>query len=207
MNNVDKYQAVVDKFEIIENSTISFCCRDSGDWDRLVECFDPEAPITTSWFHGTARQFAEASKNMMEGHHAGDTQRHMMANARVTIDGDRAICEYYLVLHQGRTLDGYEFDLQTWSVTLDFYEKQDSRWRIVKRRMIYDKGRMDPRTPGSVPQSYWDSLDLSRYPAPVKYHCYRNERSSGHAPRNMIIKGSPEEKIARADAEKWLAGA
>lgn len=207
MNDMEKYQAVVDKFDIIETSTISFCCRDSGDWDRLAECFDPQAPITTSWFHGTAREFAEQSKNMMEGHHPGDTQRHMMANPRVTLNGNRAVCEYYLVLHQGRTLDGYEFDLQTWSVTLDLFEKQSGKWRIVKRRMVYDKSRMDARTPGSVPQSYFDALDLSRYPAAVKFHCYRNERSSGHPPKNMIIKGSPEEKTARQDAAQWLAGA
>lgn len=207
MNTNDKIQTVVDKFEIIENSAISFQCRDSGDWDRLAACFDPEAPVTTSWFHGTAREFAEASKNMMDGHHPGDTQRHFMGNPVVTIKGSRAVCEFYVILHQGRILDGYEFDLQTWSVALDFYEKKNGQWLIVKRRTIYDKSRMDPRTPGSVPQSYWDSLDLSRYPAPVKFHCYRNERSSGHAPRNMIIKGSPEEKSAREEASRWLTGA
>ncbi len=47
MSNTKEYQAIADKFDIIENSTISFCCRDSGNWDRLAECFDPEAPVTT----------------------------------------------------------------------------------------------------------------------------------------------------------------
>lgn len=206
MPTLDRYQAIVDKFDIIEVSTVSFCCRDSGDWDRLAICFDPDAPITTSWFNGTAREFAAQSKTMMEGHHRDDTQRHMMANPRVTLSGDRALCEYYLILHQGRTLDGYEFDFQTWSVTLDLFARRDGRWLIARRKMIYEKSRMDPRTPGSVPQSYFDQLDLSRYPTAVKFHCYRNEKSSGHAPKNLILKGSPEEKAARLDAERWLAG-
>lgn len=206
MNDTERLQAIIDKFEIIENSTVSFCCRDTGDWDQLAACFDPEAPITTSWFNGTAREFAEQSRNMMEGHHPGDTQRHMMGNPRVTLNGERAVCEYYLILYQARTLDGYEFDLATWSVTLDLYQKKNGKWLIVKRRMIYDKARMDPRTPGAVPQSYYDALDLSRYPAPVKFHCYRNEKSSGHAPKNMILKGSAEERAARADAVAWLRG-
>lgn len=203
---MDKYQATIDKFEIIEVSTISFCCRDSGDWGRLASCFDPDAPITTSWFNGTAREFAAQSKTMMAGHHPGDTQMHMMGNPRVTLDagGNRAVCEYYLILHQGRTLDGYEFDLQTWSVTLDLFEKRNGQWVICKRKMIYEKSRMDPRTPGSVPASYFEQLDLSRYPAAVKFHCYRNEKSSGHAPKNMILKGSAEEKTARAEAQRWL---
>ena len=205
--NLARLQAAADKSEIIENSATSFCCRDTGDWDRLAACFDPDAPITTSWFQGTARQFAEQSKTMMDGHRPGDTQRHMMGSPRVALNGARAVCEYYLILYQGRTIDGYEFDLATWSVTLDFYEKQaDSVWRIVKRRMIYDKSRMDARTPGAVPQAYWDQMKLSHYPAAVKYHCYRNEKSSGHVPKNMILKGSPEDKAAREDAAQWLAG-
>jgi hypothetical protein len=208
MTDLTRLQGAADKLEIIENSATSFCCRDTGDWDRLAACFDPQAPITTSWFKGTAREFAEQSKNMLDGHHPGDTQRHMMGSPRVTLNGNRAICEYYLILYQGRTIDGYEFDLATWSVTLDFYEKQpDEVWRIVKRRMIYDKSRMDARTPGTVPQSYWDGMDLSRYPVPVKYHCYRNEKSSGHAPANMILKGSVGDKEARRDAEAWVKNA
>lgn len=205
MTEQERGRAVTDKFEIIEVSTIAMVCRDTGDWARLAQCFHPDARLTTSWFDGTAREFAEQSKSMMEGHLPGDTQRHMMSNPRVTLSGRRAINEFYLVLHQGRTLDGYEFDLQTWSVTLDLFEKRDGQWRISKRMMIYEKGRMDPRTPGSVPQSYYDGLDLSRFPAPIKYHCYRNFRSSGHIPRNLILKGTPEETAARKSAQEWLA--
>ena len=57
-----------------------------------------------------------------------------------------------------------------------------------------------------MPASYYEKLDLSRYPAAVRFHCYRNEKSSGHAPRNLIVKGSPEEKAARAAAAEWLTG-
>jgi hypothetical protein len=128
-----------------------------------------------------------------------------MSNPRVTLNGSRAVCEFYVILYQGRTLDGYEFDLQTWSVSLDLYEKLNGAWRIARRMNIYEKDRMDPHVPGSVPPSYYERLDLSRYPAPVRFHCYRNERSSGQAPRNMIIKGSPEERAARKTAEEWLA--
>lgn len=195
----------MDKFEIIEVSTVLLCCRDAGDWKRLAQCFHPDAQVTTSWFSGSAREFAEQSKNMMEGHHPTDTQRHMISDPRVALKGHRAVCEYYVILYQGRTLDGYEFDFQTWSVTLDLFEKRDGAWRICKRSNIYEKDRMDPHIPGSVPQSYFDQLDLSRYPAAIRYHCYRNERSSGHPPKNLILKGSPEEKAARNEAEEWLA--
>jgi hypothetical protein len=200
-----RLQAVMDKFEIIETSTISLCCRDSADWSRLAQCFHPEAKLTTSWFNGTAQEFVEQSRHMMEGHDAGDTQRHLMGNPWVRIKGHHAICEYLLLLFQGRTLDGYEFDFQTWAMVLDSHEKRDGAWRISKRSIIYEKGRMDPHVPGSVPQSYFDSLDLSRYPVAIRFHCYRNEKSSGRAPQNLTLKGTPEEKAARKAADDWLA--
>jgi len=196
----------MDKFEIIEVSTVLLCCRDSGDWQRLAQCFHPDAQVTTSWFSGSARDFVKQATSMMAGHHPTDTQRHVMSNPHVTLKGDRAVCEYYIILHQGRTMDGYEFDFQTWSVTLDLFEKRNGTWRITKRSNIYEKDRMDPHIPGTVPQSYFDQLDLSRYPAAIRYHCYRNERSSGQVPKNLILRGSPEEKAARKEAEEWLLG-
>ena len=196
----------IDKFEIIEVSTIAMHCRDKGDWDELASCYHPDAKVTTSWFNGTAAEFAAQSKTMLGRHRPQDSQRHMMSNPRVRLNGNRAVNEFYLVLHQRRLLDGYEFDFHTWSVTLDLFEKRDGAWKISRRSMIYEKSRMDPVVPGSVPQSYYDSLDLSKYPEQVKFHCYRNERLAGHAPRNLIVKGSPEEKAARQAAAEWLAG-
>src|SRR5512147_2436610 len=119
MTEQERLRVAADKAEIAELSTVVMHCRDNGDWARLAQCFHPDAILTTSWFSGTAREFAEQSRKMMEGHHATDTQRHMMSNPRVTLNGRRAINEFYLVLHQGRMLDGYEFDFQTWSVALD----------------------------------------------------------------------------------------
>jgi len=110
-----------------------------------------------------------------------------------------------VILHQGRTLDGYEFDFQTWSVVLDLCEKRDGVWRICTRKMIYEKSRMDPHVPGSVPQSYYDSLDLSHFPPAVQFHCYRNQKSSGQLPKNLLLKNTPEETAARKQAAEWLA--
>lgn len=196
----------MDKFEIIEVSTVLLHSRDSGDWERLGQCYHPDALVNTSWFKGSARDFVAQSKAMMAGHHTSDTQRHVLANPHVTLKSNRAVCEYCVILYQGRTMDGYEFDFQTWSVTLDLFEKRDGAWGIARRTNIYEKDRMDPHVPGSVPQSYFDQMDLSRYPAAVRYHCYRNEKSSGQPATNLILKGSPEEKAARKTAEEWLAG-
>ena len=206
MTEAARLQSVMDKSEIIEVSHVLLSSRDAGDWEKLAQCFHADARVTTSWFDGTAQEFAVAAKNMMDGHHPTDTQRHMISNPRVSICGNRAVNEYYVILYQGRTMDGYEFDFQTWSVTIDLFENRNGAWRICKRSNIYEKDRMDPHVPGSVPHAYYAQLDLSRYPTAIRYHCYRNERSSGQAPKNLILKGSPEETAARSQAAAWLAG-
>jgi hypothetical protein len=206
MTDNARMQAAIDRVEIMQVSNTLLSARDDAEWEKLAQCFHADAHVKTSWFDGTAQEFAEAARKMMEGHHETDTQRHTISNQRVTINAHRAVNEYYLMLYQGRTLDGYEFDFVTWSVTLDLFENRNGEWRISKRSNIYEKDRMDPHVPGSVPYSYYQGLDLSRYPSAIRFHCYRNERSSGHPPKNLILKGSPEEKAACQEAADWLAG-
>ena len=205
MTEYAELQQAVDKARIIEVSTVLLCCRDSGDWQRLAECFHPDAHLTTSWFSGTAADFVKQSSQMMQSHQPGDTHQHMMSNARADLNGSRAVCEYYLLLHQRRTMDGYEFDFQTWAQCVDLFEKRDGAWRVSKRSNIYEKCRMDPCVPGSVPPSYFEKMDLPHYPKAMRYHCYRNEKVSGHAP-TLIVKGSEQEKGVCSEARTWLAG-
>jgi hypothetical protein len=201
-----RYQAVIDKYEIIEVATISRWCRDSGDSAGMMECFHPDAQVETSWFIGSREEWARQSNEMMAGHNPKDVQRHIMGNPRVTLKGDHAVCEYTIILYQRRMLDGYEFDLTTWCVSLDFFEKRDGLWRISRRATIYEKDRMDPYNPAEVPDSYFAQLDLSGYPPALRYHCYRNERSSGRPPSpNLVLKGTPKEEAIRKDAKEWLA--
>ena len=206
MTDNSRNQAVIDKYEIIEVSTTLRWCRDSGDWKGMAKCFHPDAKVDNSWFTGSVQDLVKQSEKMMIGHHAKDVQRHIIGNPRVTLKGNRATCEYAMILYQRRMIDGYEFDLQTWSVSIDLFEKRNGVWRISKRTNIYEKDRMDPYNPAEVPDSYFAQMDLSRYPAAIRYHCYRNERNSGRPPSsNLILKGTPEEEATRKEAAEWLA--
>ena len=62
-----RLQAVMDKFEIIETSTISLCCRDSGDWARLAQCFHPEAKLTTETGSRAGNHFAGPTWKLLDG--------------------------------------------------------------------------------------------------------------------------------------------
>ena len=90
---------------------------------------------------------------------------------------------------------------------MDLFEKRDGNWRISNRTPIYEKARMDPHNPGEVPESYFANMDLSRYPNAIRYHCYNNERRSGRpSSKNLVLKGTAEEKALRKEAAEWLTG-
>ena len=193
------------KLEMMEVSMFSHVCRDAGDWDDLLNCFHPDADIITSWFMGNAHAFITESRNMMDGHHPDDSQKHMAGNVRVRVNGERGVCEYYLTLHQRRTMDGYDFDFSTWSSVVDLFECREGSWRIIKRTMVYEKDRMDPHKPGEVPASYFESMDLASYPRALRYHCWRNEKFSGSPPSdNLVMEGTAKAQAIREEARRWV---
>ena len=83
MSDDARLRAAADKLEMMEVAMFSHVCRDSGDWDGLLDCFHPDADITTSWFMGNAHAFITESRDMMQGHHPDDTQKHIAGNVRV----------------------------------------------------------------------------------------------------------------------------
>lgn len=203
----ERMDQAADRSEIIAIAVRSWVCRDRGDWDTLITCFHPDARITNSWFEGNAQDFVARSRKMMGGHDRGDSQKHIAGNACAWTNGERALCEYYLTLHQRRRIDGYLFDLQTWSSVTDMFARRDGDWRVLGRWSIYEKDRMDPHKPGEVPESFFADMDLSPFPEALKYHCWRNARHSGEMPAdNIVIEGSERAEATRRAARAWLEG-
>ena len=203
----DRIEQAVARSEVLEVAMRSWVHRDRGDWDELIDCFHPDARIVNSWFEGNAHEFIEGSRNMMSGHDPSDSQKHFSGNRRVDTNGERALCEYYLTLHQRRRIDGYLFDLQTWSSVLDMFERRDGDWRVIGRWRIYEKDRMDPHKPGNVPASFFEDMDLSPFPEALQYHCWRNARDSGRMPaKGIVVEGTDRARDTRAAARAWVEG-
>jgi len=51
--------------------------------------------------------------------------------------------------------DGREVDLQSWMRFFDLLERRDGGWRIVKRTAVYEKDRLDPVDPRSIPKDFF----------------------------------------------------
>lgn len=207
MNDHAPSQAVFDHFEIQNIITKGLIARNSGLWQELGSCYHPDAHLTTSWFNGKAADFVSGSAEMKIARHDGESQKHMTSNHLIRVSGSRAVAECDLILYQRRHINGVELDFTTWSRRLHLLEKRNGEWRISRQTVIYEKDRMEPAYPDRVPADFYSSLDLSKYPAQIRYHCWRNDTAGFPPPHNICLQGTPRETEVRENARLWLAGA
>ena len=205
MPDSERLQNMLDKFEIQEVVAAACYSRDKGDWKTLRDCYHPDGCVTVSWHSGPVDEFIERSVKMMASRDVQEFTKHVNANPRVRLNGERAIIEYDVILHNRRLLDGYAFDFHTWSCYLDQVEKRDGKWRIFNRTAIYEKDRMDAHNPREIPDSFYEDMNLEQYPLNIRYHCWRNEKFSGSPPSaNLVMEGTEKSRAIREEARRWV---
>jgi hypothetical protein len=178
--------------------------RDSDDWETLAGCFHDDATIHISWISGPAKDFVARSRTMAAARKPGEHIKHVISAPWIQVNRDRAFSRCHANLYIRMNLDGHEFDLQSWLRFFDLLEKRDNVWRIVKRTAVYEKDRMEPVDPRGVPKDFFTNMDLSAFPASVKFLCYWLLRI-GHSPViNIISVYSDEERALRDEADVWL---
>ena len=179
--------------------------RDCGDWATLKNCFQPSATINISWFSGTASEFIEQSKLMLSKLKPGEHGKHQIGRAKVRISQDRAISESHVELLRRVVGHSFDFDTVTWGRFIDLFERQqDGVWRIFQRTMVYEKDRLDPVNPADVPNGFFESLDLSKYPPACKILCYRLSLNGNTPMKNIIQAGTNREASLITQSNEWL---
>lgn len=202
-----KLQETIDRGEIINLISKSILTRDSGLWDKLAECYHSKAEFTSSWYKGKAADFFKvASEKLEESRREGGEQKHVNCNHWIQINGDRAIAESDQILFMRSRIKGVELDVATWSRRLQLIEKENGEWKIFRRWVIYEKDHMDPVDPTVPVDSYYDAEALSKYPAKLRYHLWRNEMLGLPPEKHNVLRGSEEENNARTEAQNWLEG-
>ena len=94
-----KLQDSIDRSEIINLVSKSIITRDSGLWEKLAECYHPDAEFTSSWWQGKPADFIKvASKKLEVARQEGGEQKHMTSNHWIEINGDRATAECDLMV-------------------------------------------------------------------------------------------------------------
>lgn len=179
--------------------------RDSGDWDALRDCFHPDGTITVSWYSGPASGFVERSMAMGKERLPEERSKHLIGNMRADVIGDRAILEADTVITVREYIDGHLFDFASYARFYHLVEKRGGEWRILRANCIYEKDRLDPVIPGSVPASFFDQVEVSGPENGFAFMRFRQTKKGRTIPQ-VPLAGSAEEAALRAEARRWLAG-
>jgi hypothetical protein len=198
---------IADEYEIGRVRRLWATGRDNGEWALAQSCFHPGATVTVSWYSGSVDGFFERAKQMLAARKPGHTSRHSLGNQRIQVNGRRGTCETDALIQARDFLDGHWFDYVSWSRFYDFLEKRDGAWRIARWQTVYDKDRLDPVIPGSVPASFFDGLDLAGARGGFAFMELRQKRLERAVPPGVIMGGSAEETNLHAEGRAWLAGA
>lgn len=180
-------------------------CRDMGEWETLKSCFHPEATITLSWYSGLALEFVERSRLMSGKRRPEERHKHLLGNMRTTVQGRRAVHETDVQIFIREFIGEHLFDYTCYARFYDLYEKRKGEWRIFKKSCIYDRDRLDPVVPGSVPEAFYDAVPISGHESGFAYMRFRLEKKGFTVPEVIVLGGGESERALRAEGEHWLA--
>jgi len=116
---------------------------DRMDADLALSCWhaggtDDHAPI----YAGTAAGFIEW---LWPVHAAMERTRHVISNAVIELDGNRAASEsYWTVTLRLKGADGKRYDIIGQGRYVDTWECIDGRWAIRHRQSLHDWDRVSP---------------------------------------------------------------
>jgi len=180
--------------------------RDSGDWDALRNCFHPDGTITVSWYSGPASGFVDRSMAMGKERRPEERSKHLLGNMRAEVNRNRAVLEADTVITVREFIDGHLFDFASNARFFHQVEKRKGEWRILRANCIYEKDRLEPVIPGSVPASFYEQVDLTGPDNGFAFMRFRQTKK-GRAIPKVPLAGTPEEAKLRAEAKAWLKGA
>jgi hypothetical protein len=180
--------------------------RDLGEWDGLRACFHDDATITVSWYSGPATGFIERSMKMAGERRPGELGKHLLGNMRADVNGHRALLEADAMITAREYIDGHLFDFASSARFFHWMEKRAGVWRILRANCIYEKDRLDPVVPGSVPASFYDQIVLTGPEHGFAFMRFRQIKKGRTIPTGLPLAGSKEEAALKDAGRRWLKG-
>ena len=184
--------------DLVENWAV---WRDAGDWERFATVWHDDGVMMATWFQGPAADFIRVSQ---QGFDRGVSILHFLGGHTVDVAGERAIAQTKMTISQRAKVHGVDCDVVCTGRFYDFLERRDGRWGIVLRQPIYEKDRMDPVTPGRVPQL--DAALLAEFPAGYRHLAYLQTRIGYPVKKDMPGLKGPEVEALYAKGAAWLRG-
>ena len=109
-----------------------------------------------------------------------------------------------MTISQRAPVEGVLVDVLCTGRFYDFFEKREGRWKIVRRRLIYEKDRMDPVDPGVTLQLNRERL--AQFTEGYRHLAYL-QSNIGFTVKDGLpgLRGASVEKLY-AEGKAWLAG-
>lgn len=184
--------------ELLENWVI---WRDSGDWEQFRTVWHTDGRMMATWTQGTGDEFIAISK---AGWANGVSILHFLGGSTIQLTANRAIAQTKMTISQRAEVEGVLCDVLCTGRFYDFLEKREARWGLCLRQPIYEKDRMDPVTPGRVPDL--DANLLAQFPAGYRHLAYLQTRIGYTVKRDMPGLQGPEVEALYARGAAWLRG-
>jgi hypothetical protein len=181
--------------------------RDHGEWETMRACFHPDATVRVLWYSGPVAGFLDETIESGKGRRPGEGTKHWLGNSRVWVKRDRALLESDAMVLGRNRFGGHLFDFTLYIRFYDQLERRQGAWRILRMDAIYDRDRLDPVIPGSVPANFFEGVDMTGPFAAIGLIRWRTEKRGGKVPDDLPIGGTETEKQLRVANEAWLAGA
>lgn len=154
--------------------------RDCGFWNRMRDCFHPDAEVNISWFRGSGHDFVEASKDMAA---RGMLAKHRLGPILVTLNGQRALASMSAIIDIPEKLEGKDFTLSAHSMMYYRVEKRAGTWRLASFEVVY---RRDEFVPAILGQSAeLPAALLASYRPSYRNLCY-SLHLKGYTPNNGL---------------------
>ncbi|MEV4124362.1 nuclear transport factor 2 family protein [Nocardia sp. NPDC049707] len=143
--------SLIDKQEITEVLYRYARAVDRKDFDRVADCYFPDAIDNHGGYVGTVDGLIE---DMKSRHATIDSSLHYITNVLIDLDGDTANVESYCLcyLRQAPARPGASQSRATIKCRyVDRFERRDGQWRIADRIVVFDESVTDEIVDGLAP--------------------------------------------------------
>jgi hypothetical protein len=191
-----------DREQIIEVVRLERYLRDHSRYDELADCYVEDSRVRTTWFDGTGRAFAEASKEMAE--QRGRQSRHLITPTHIRIQADRALCDSYGEIHNRSVIDGVECDMVQYCRFYSRVQRTGAGWRLASFDGIYGKDAIWPVDPSQ--QLPFDYGELAAFRPSYRVWTYTLRLKGYEVGMDELGDDRPDLlEPFYAEAETWLS--
>ena len=184
--------------DLVENWVL---WRDAGDWERLRSLWHPGGRMIATWTEGTGDEFVEMGKAAWA---KGISGLHRLGGISIDVNGNRAISQAKMTISQRNDVEGVLCDVVCSGRFYDFLERRNGKWGIILRQPIYERDRIDPVVPGTVP--VLDTELLEQFPQGYRHLAYVQSRVGFPVKRNLPGLRGPEVDVVYQRGAAWLEG-